>query len=244
MRGSTACGGFSLPPTVGSQVDLAVSATATATSVEAFEAFSYVATVSNLTPTAAVATLTVSLPPNLRFDGRTLAALCTQTSSLVTCDIGTLVASQATEVRIQVTPQMVGTATATFVVSSPEADRNPSDNTATVAVASTLVIHETITVSDTVDPRPAVQVSINETIQVTDTVDPRLAVQLSINETIHVTDDVPPIATTADLSVGVVVAPGHDRGRGHDGSLHRHAHQQRSGDRHRGHRRACSCRLA
>ena len=57
-----------------------------------------------------------------------------------------------------------------------------------VNVTSILVIHETITVADAVDPRPALQ--------------------LLINETIHVTDDVPPIATTADLSVGVVVAPG------------------------------------
>ncbi len=188
----------------GNQPDLAVTAAASASQVSAFEAFSYVVTMSNLTPRATTAALNVTLDPNVRFDSST-PAICSTASGTLTCDVGSLTSELPIEVRLHVTPMMLGTATATFVVSNPDGDADVSNNTATVIVTSGLTIRETIVVSDAVEARPAVMVLVNEAITVSDAVTPQPAVMLEVNETIVVSDAVTTAAfDEADLAITVV----------------------------------------
>ena len=99
---------------------------------------SYTVQVGNRGPGTATSTLlTAPLPAGASFQGSN-DDRCSATSTLITCDLGTLGApGMASPVIIQVRPTEAGTLSLTFTVSSAEPDANPSDNSRTATTTVT-----------------------------------------------------------------------------------------------------------
>lgn len=99
---------------------------------------SYTVDVGNRGPGTATSTLlTAPLPAGASFQGSN-DDRCSATSTLITCDLGTLGApGMASPVIIQVRPTEAGTLSLTFTVSSAEPDANPSDNSRTATTTVT-----------------------------------------------------------------------------------------------------------
>ncbi|MGR6317433.1 DUF11 domain-containing protein [Micromonospora soli] len=92
----------------------------------------YSVAIGNRGPDSATGTLvTAPLPAGVSFVSSS-DARCGAPSNLVTCDLGTLGASGALPLIIEVRPTEAGLLSMTFTASAAEPDADPSDNTATV----------------------------------------------------------------------------------------------------------------
>ncbi|PWU50197.1 hypothetical protein DLJ46_07655 [Micromonospora globispora] len=99
---------------------------------------SYTVQVGNRGPGTATGTLlTAPLPARASFQGSN-DDRCSATSTLITCDLGTLGApGMVSPLIIEVRPTEAGTLSLTFTVSSTEPDTNPSDNSRTATTTVT-----------------------------------------------------------------------------------------------------------
>ncbi|WP_161557749.1 DUF11 domain-containing protein [Micromonospora sicca] len=99
----------------------------------------YAVSVGNRGPGTATGTrVTAPLPAGVSFHPLDWDDRCSATTTLVTCDLGTLGASgMASLLIIQVTPAEAGTLSMTFTVSAAEPDRDPSDNARTATTTVT-----------------------------------------------------------------------------------------------------------
>lgn len=112
--------------------DLTVSITDTPDPVRAGSRLTYTAAVTNNGPASASATLTDTLPANVRFRSATsTAGSCSRSGQVVTCSLGTLGTGDTATVTITVTPRQAGTITNSAQVTSAAADPNPTNNTDT-----------------------------------------------------------------------------------------------------------------
>lgn len=117
--------------TPGTNADLAVRLSDTPDPVAVGATLSYTATVTNQGPAAATNTvLTVTLPAAVSFQS---ATGCSQAGTTVTCNIGALAAGAGAFRTIAVTPNAVGTLTASAAATATETDPNPANNTAVQA---------------------------------------------------------------------------------------------------------------
>lgn len=128
------------PARAAEPVDLFISAAADSPDpVFANSTVSYDVSVGNRGPGTATGTVvTASLPAGVSFRPVDWDDRCSATSTLITCDLGTLPASgMASPLIIQVTPTQAGTLSMTFTVSAAEHDAHPSDNVRTATTTVT-----------------------------------------------------------------------------------------------------------
>lgn len=96
----------------------------------------YTMNVTNLGPdTATSVALVQNLPESVTFvSANTSQGIISQSSNLVSCDLGTLVVGQVATVTVVVTTTQPGTIYSSASVGSQQVELNPADNSATVAV--------------------------------------------------------------------------------------------------------------
>ncbi len=120
-----------------SPADLSITLTAPATATTG-TAVSYVATVTNSGPNAAVgATLTVGLDPSLIINSITPTQGSCTTAATFTCDLSGLATGASVTVTVSATPTNSGTLAATSSVSSSSFDSKLSNNQATASTTVT-----------------------------------------------------------------------------------------------------------
>jgi large repetitive protein len=95
----------------------------------------YTVAVANDGPFAATRVrLTDALPAGVRFvPAASTAGTCAEADGAVRCNLGTLASGAGATVTIVVRPIRLGTITNTAMVTAPQTDPNPGNNTATVA---------------------------------------------------------------------------------------------------------------
>ena len=217
----------------GADLSVSVLDPAEGASVPLGQTFTYTVAVANHGQADAfVARLNASLSAGLELvsAGVQGGGACEALGGLV-CDFDNFAAGTTRTVQIVVMPTAPGSLSTAFAVSSPVADPNPSNNAVTRAVAVvpivTVLVEETIRVSDAVSLTPAVMIAVDEHIGVHDAaaVTPAVmialaeqigvhdavaltpAVMIAVDESIRVHDDVPPIPTVADLSLTAIATP-------------------------------------
>ena len=197
-------------------IDLGVSVVATPARVRVNSPFTYTVTVSNLSSRPArVMRMNATLPSSLRFDSATPAGACSPLGNVITCDVDDFTGGNTLDITLNVTPLSSGTATSSFVVSNPDGDPNPANDSRSIDVVVddlTIVVNEVIHVSDAVGLMTAAMIPVNETIHVSDGPPTATgAVMLPVNETIHVSDGPPtiqiPLGAPTTPGTGVIVRP-------------------------------------
>jgi len=143
--------------TVSQQADLALALSAAPAPVVAGAPLTYTFTLTNPGPSdAAGIVLTGALPGGVTFLSTTPPDACTETTGMVTCELGDLPAGQSTQVRVQtqvgagVTDPLYTTAVAVAVTPDP----NPLNNTSTVTTS--VVQQADLTLALAAIPDPAV----------------------------------------------------------------------------------------
>ena len=141
---------------VDATADLALTATGSATSVPAGSNILYTVTIGNQGPDDAIGVVLASqLPAGAVFvSAETGLGTCSNSDSVVTCDIGNLANQDQVLVTIEATMNKSGTATASFSVSAQESDPNSANNSAVVTTSVTQAADVGIVVS--ASPNPAV----------------------------------------------------------------------------------------
>ncbi|MCC6208505.1 MAG: DUF11 domain-containing protein [Gammaproteobacteria bacterium] len=115
--------------TPGTNADLAVNLIDAPDPIAAGDALTYTLTTSNHGPAAATgASLTLTLPASTSF--QSASAGCSPGGATVTCNIGALAAGFGVVHTVTVTPNTIGTITASAAASAAETDPNPDNNTA------------------------------------------------------------------------------------------------------------------
>jgi uncharacterized repeat protein (TIGR01451 family) len=115
--------------------DLRVLVSTPATPVVVGSNVTFTASMSNLGPSNAfVMRLNVTLPAGLQFVSDTAQGACTWQSGLGTCDFDNVAAGTTRTIAIVARPLSGAPLTATFVVSAPQHDPNPANNSAAITV--------------------------------------------------------------------------------------------------------------
>ena len=128
--------------------DLAIALSTAPAPASVGEDVSFVVTVTNHGPQQASSSqVTGSLASGLAFVSDDAQGACTVAADVITCGLGDLAAGAARAIRFVVRPVGLGTLPINFTVSSSTADPTSANNSVVVNVTSSLVIHETITVS-------------------------------------------------------------------------------------------------
>ncbi len=113
-------------------VDLAISKSAGAGPFFASRNITYAIGVTNNGPASATSvTVTDAVPPGTTFVSATPSQGSCAGTSTVTCNLGTIASSASASVSLTVTPHVAGPLSNTAIVSSPENDTNPTNNSAT-----------------------------------------------------------------------------------------------------------------
>ena len=137
----------------GETVDLRVTATASATTVDHGDAISYQVRVTNDGPaTASVADLTFSAGAGITLGA--VPAGCTVAGNDFICVLGELAVGASRDLTLSGTASDVGalSATAQVAVAATAADTNTANNTAVVAITSRPVADLSVTAADSADP--------------------------------------------------------------------------------------------
>src|SRR5579859_3162146 len=206
--------------TVTPPVDLAITATSSATTINSGDTLTYNGTLTNSGPNDATGVnVTLAVTASTDFvSGTAPGGACTGpaagVSGTITCPVGNLANAATANVNITVKPHAAGTLVSVLSVSGDQGDPDTTNNSVTVSVTVNaiatvpVIVNEMIHVTDNAVPLPSALVPVTETIHVTDNAVPLPSALVPVTETIHVTD-APGVVPVVNTPVGpsTVVPP-------------------------------------